>query len=212
MVRPAQRRAVTAWAEAAYQISERRACGAMGVCRSSYRYQIRRPTQEPLRQRLRELAAARVHAGYQQLHVYLRREGWVVNHKRVLRLYREEGLSLRRRKPRRRRSAAARVGRVAPGARAWSARVVANVNYAIPTTNVVNMLEAIAMAFVHGEADTEIGYLTIGAAFCQAVRRWAPHLISLANQQTSAASGPFAATRSLYRTWEIRRRRTPGQV
>jgi putative transposase len=88
----------------------------MGACRSSYRYVSRRPTQEPLRQRLRELAAARVHAGYQQLHVYLRREGWQVNHKRILRLYREEGLSLRRRKPRRRRSAAQRIGRPLPAA------------------------------------------------------------------------------------------------
>jgi putative transposase len=88
----------------------------MGVWRSSYRYVSRRPTQEPLRQRLRELAAARVHAGYMQLHTYLRREGWPVNHKRVLRLYREEGLSLRRRKPRRRRSAARREGRPMPTA------------------------------------------------------------------------------------------------
>jgi putative transposase len=97
-------------------VPERRACRALGVCRSSLRYKSRRPSQEPLRQRLRELAAARVRAGYEQLHVYLRREGWVVNHKRVLRLYREEGLSLRRKKPRRRRSAARREGRAAPAA------------------------------------------------------------------------------------------------
>jgi putative transposase len=78
------------------------------------RYESCRPSQEPLRQRLRELAAARVHAGSPQLHTYLRREGWLVNHKRVWRLYREEGLSLRRKKPRRRRSAARREGRPAP--------------------------------------------------------------------------------------------------
>jgi len=51
-----------------------------------------------------------------QLHTYLRREGWMVNPKRILRLYREEGLSLRRRKPRRRRSAAPREGRPLPTA------------------------------------------------------------------------------------------------
>lgn len=54
------------------------------------------------------------HVGYMQLQTYLRREGWEVNPKRILRLYREEGLSLRRRKPRRRRSAARREGRPAP--------------------------------------------------------------------------------------------------
>ena len=83
-------------------------------CRSSFRYVSRRPSQEPLRQRLRELAAAGVRAGYEQLHAYLRREGWKVNHKRVLRLYREEGLSLHPRKPRRRPSAARREGRPLP--------------------------------------------------------------------------------------------------
>jgi putative transposase len=52
--------------------------------------------------RLKELAAARVGYGYRRLHVLLRREGWRVNHKRVYRLYRQEGLGLRRKPPRRR--------------------------------------------------------------------------------------------------------------
>jgi hypothetical protein len=67
------------------------------------RYRSRRPSQQPLRTRLRELAGVRLRAGYQQLHVLLRREGWRVNHKRVYRLYPEEGLALRRRRPRRAR-------------------------------------------------------------------------------------------------------------
>jgi putative transposase len=49
----------------------------------------------PLRRRLRELAQARPRFGYRRLHVLLRREGWAVNHKRVYRLYCEEGLSMR---------------------------------------------------------------------------------------------------------------------
>jgi hypothetical protein len=51
----------------------------------------------------------RLRAGYQQLYVLLRREGWRVNHKRIYRLYTEEGLALRRRRPRRHRSAVVRV-------------------------------------------------------------------------------------------------------
>ncbi len=78
------------------------------------RYRSRRPSQQPLRTRLRELASVRLRAGYQQLHVLLRREGWRVNHKRVYRLYTEEGLALRRRRPRRHRSAVARVRLPAP--------------------------------------------------------------------------------------------------
>lgn len=60
------------------------------------------------------MAAARVHAGYRQLHVYLKREGWLINHKRLYRLYIEEGLGLRRRRPKRRRSAARRVEQPRP--------------------------------------------------------------------------------------------------
>lgn len=98
MVTPAQCRELAAWGISAYQVPERRACRALGISRASVRYKSHKPTQEPLRQRLRELAAARVHAGYRQLHVYLRREGWEANHKRIWRLYCEEGLSLRRKK------------------------------------------------------------------------------------------------------------------
>lgn len=60
--------------------------------------------QTALRMRLRDLAAARVRYGYRRLHVLLRREGWQVNHKRVYRLYRQEGLALRRRCRRKRAS------------------------------------------------------------------------------------------------------------
>ena len=114
MVRPAARRALVHWAREAYQVSERRACRAVGVERSMVRYRSRRPSQQPLRTRRRELAGVRRRAGYQHLYVLLRREGWRVNHKRVYRLYTEEGLALRRRRPRRHRSAVGRVRLPAP--------------------------------------------------------------------------------------------------
>jgi putative transposase len=81
-----------------YGISERRACQLVGIGRSTLRYH-RRPhrEEESLRQRLRELAAARPRFGYRRLHVLLRREGVIINHKRVERRYREEGLAVRRR-------------------------------------------------------------------------------------------------------------------
>src|ERR1043165_6642635 len=75
----------------AYGLSERRACGLMGITRWSNRYQSRREPQLELRMRLRELAASRVRYGYRRLTVLLRREGREVNAKRVYRLYREEG-------------------------------------------------------------------------------------------------------------------------
>jgi putative transposase len=94
-VKPVQKRAVAHYFRVGFQISERRACRLTGVARSSYRYRSVAADQTPLRLRLRDLAATRVRYGYRRLHILLRREGWRVNHKRVYRLYREEGLGIR---------------------------------------------------------------------------------------------------------------------
>ena len=116
MVRAAQCRTVLSWAKQAYRLAERRACRALGVSRSSIRYRSRRPTRAPLRRRLKELAGVRVSYGYKRLHVLLRREGWSANHKLVYRLYTEEGLTLKRRKPKRRKSLVQRHERPVLGA------------------------------------------------------------------------------------------------
>jgi len=79
-------------------LSERRWCRLVGMGRTSCRYQPRRQEPEGLRERLRSLAAERRRFGYRRLTVMLQREGWAVNHKRVYRLYGEEGLAVRRRK------------------------------------------------------------------------------------------------------------------
>ncbi len=94
-MRPAQKRAAARYFRVGFRISERRACRLAGVARSSYRYRSVAADQTVLRLRLRDLAATRVRYGYRRLHVLLRREGWRVNHKRVYRLYREEGLGIR---------------------------------------------------------------------------------------------------------------------
>jgi putative transposase len=85
----------------------------VGAHRSNVRYRSRRPPQTALRTRLKELATTHVSYGYLRLHVLLRREGWRVNRRRVYRLYREEGLMLKPRRPKRHRTAAARVLRPA---------------------------------------------------------------------------------------------------
>lgn len=83
-------------------MSERRACSIVGADRSTIRYRSRRNDDALLRGRLRELATERRRFGYRRLHVLLRQEGYVVNHKRTQWLYREEGLSVRRRRCRKR--------------------------------------------------------------------------------------------------------------
>jgi putative transposase len=69
----------------------------MHLSRSSYYYQARPRDDEPLRQALREKAAQRRRFGYRRLLIVLQRDGWTDNHKRVFRLYREEGLQVKRR-------------------------------------------------------------------------------------------------------------------
>ena len=82
----------------------------------------------PLRQRMRELAQTRVRFGYRRLLVLLQREGWDVGKKRVYRLYTEEGLALRRKRPWRHATAVHREQRRPAAARndIWSLDFVAD--------------------------------------------------------------------------------------
>jgi putative transposase len=83
------------WTQEAYQIGARRAARLVQVSRSTLLYKSRKPTQEHLRRRLREIAATHVRYGYRRLTVLLKREGWKINAKRVYRLYDEENLKVR---------------------------------------------------------------------------------------------------------------------
>jgi len=83
-------------------MSERRACRLIRADRKTVRYRSRRPPDEELRGRLRELAAEQRRFGYRRLHILLRGEGHVLNRKKTQRLYREEGLMVRKRKGRKR--------------------------------------------------------------------------------------------------------------
>jgi putative transposase len=83
-------------------LSERHACRLVGLDRSTLRYQRKRPDDATVRQRLRELAAERRRFGYRRLGWMLEREGHIMNHKKLYRLYREEQLMVRRRRGRKR--------------------------------------------------------------------------------------------------------------
>lgn len=102
MVTPAARRQAVAHVCAAHDVSERRACTALSIDRSTIRYRSRRPDDAGVRQRIRELAAIRRRFGYRRLHFLLCKEGLHMNQKRFRRLYREEGLAVRKRGGRKR--------------------------------------------------------------------------------------------------------------
>jgi putative transposase len=96
-------------------MSERRACKAIGCCRMTVRCKATRADDAHLRQRMRAIAEVRRRFGYRRLHVLLEREGYLVNHKKLFRLYREERLAVRRRGGRKRA-----IGTRAPMMVRWS--------------------------------------------------------------------------------------------
>jgi putative transposase len=102
VVTPAAKREAVDRAQTAFGLSERRACGIIGVSRRVNSYASRRPDDGALRGRLRDLAAERRRFGYRRLGYLLAREGIRPNHKKLLRIYREEGLKVRRRSGRKR--------------------------------------------------------------------------------------------------------------
>ncbi len=97
-MRPAVKRQLVAEVIAAHNLSQRRACGLIGITRRGLKRAPVADRNRRLRQRLRELAQERRRWDCPMLYLTPRREGWLANHKRVERLYREEGLSLRRRR------------------------------------------------------------------------------------------------------------------
>ena len=101
MVTPAVKREAVAHLKALLGLSERRACRIAGADRKMVRYQAKRAPDTVLRGRLRDLANERRRFGYRRLFVLLRREGEPSGINRIYRLYREEGLAVRKRKARR---------------------------------------------------------------------------------------------------------------
>jgi len=115
------RRKAVAHACEMHGVSQRRACAALGVDRSSMRYRSRRPDDAELREKIRRIAAERRRLGYRRIHVMLAREGVRMNQKKLRRLYAEEKLQVKRRGGRK-RALGTRRPMMAPDApnRRWS--------------------------------------------------------------------------------------------
>jgi putative transposase len=145
-----------------YQMSERHACRLLGLGRSTHRYRAQKDRDEVLRMRLKELAARRMRFGYRRLTAMLLREGTPANHKRVYRLYREEGLAMRIRQRRRIRWIGAVSSPVAtrPNQR-WSIDFVSD---CVSTGRVIRMLTVVddcTRECPAIEVDTSLGGLRV---------------------------------------------------
>ena len=90
------------WAMKTKGYNQRRACALAGIDTRVYRRGSKRPADTELRTRMKELASERRRFGYRRLHILLKREGWEINWKKLYRLYREEGLTVRKRGGRKR--------------------------------------------------------------------------------------------------------------
>ena len=97
MVTPAVKREAVAHVRVVCDVSERRACRVIGLERSVQRYQRKRRDDSVIRKRLCELALERRRFGFRRLGQMLARENIRPNHKKLLRIYREAGLTVKRR-------------------------------------------------------------------------------------------------------------------
>jgi putative transposase len=128
MARPALKRQAVTYIVDHYSVARRRACRIIKQHRSVQYYQSCKDPRTALRARMRELAQVRMRYGYRRLHVLLRREGWVLGRELAYRLYTEESLQLRSKRPRRRKMVVARRERYVPkrANQAWSMDFVAD--------------------------------------------------------------------------------------
>jgi len=97
-----RKRALVDMVRSDWKVSVRRACAALQIDRGLYVYKSCRGDQAPVRIRIRQICETQVRYGYRRVHVLMQREGHAVNHKRIYRLYKEMGLQLRNKTPKRR--------------------------------------------------------------------------------------------------------------
>lgn len=110
-MKPAVRKQLALWMIDNYRASVRRACGCVMLSTSMFYYTHKDKGDQLLRMRMREIASTRVRYGFWRIYVLLRRQGFTDNHKRMYRVYIEEQLNLRSKRPRRSRSGAHRLAR-----------------------------------------------------------------------------------------------------
>jgi putative transposase len=162
VVTPAARRLAVGWLQDGFGVSQRRSCRVLDAVRSTMQYVSRRPDDTPLRTELVALAAQRRRFGYRRLTVLLRRSGIRVNHKKVYRLYRAEGLAVRRRK-RRKIAAGARILLAPPTQpnQRWSMDFMGDSLASGRTFRILNIVDDYSREAVATEIDTSLPGLRV---------------------------------------------------
>ena len=160
-------------------MSERRACRTLQADRKTVRYRSHRAPDEELRARLRELASEQRRFGYRRLHVLLRAEGHSLNRKKTQRLYREESLTVRKRKGRKRAtgSRAPILAEAFPNAR-WSVDFVHDQLSNGRRLRILNVIDDVTKECLAAIADTSISGRRVARELDAVLaRRGRPNLI-----------------------------------
>ncbi len=157
MVTPTARRDAVAYAVETYGISRRRGCGLMSLRRSSLYYQAVEPDDAPLREAIKELAHKYRRWGAPRLIWKLHQLGWTDNHKRIERIYVEEGLQVRKRK-RKRTKMKARIPLIQPKApnQVWAMDFMSDALCDGRKLKILTIIDCFTRECVHIEVDTSI--------------------------------------------------------
>lgn len=139
-----------------YQVSQRRACGLLEVPRSSFRH-IPRRDDAVLREKLIGLARERPRFGYRRLHVLLRRDGQTINHKRVWRVYKAAGLSVKRTRRKKLVRSLRPALQLHAANQEWAVDFVSDVMHGGRTFRVFSVVDSFTRECLALEVDTSMG-------------------------------------------------------
>lgn len=205
MVGPSVKREAVAHLVAVTGLSERRACSLVNADRKMVRYKSRRPPDTELRARLRDLANERKRFGYRRLFTLLRREGEASGINRIHRLYREEGLTVRKRRARRRAigTRAPIVVEAKPNAR-WSLDFVHDQFANGRRFRVLNIVDDVTRECLAAIPDTSISGRRVARELTDLIeRRGKPGLIVSDNGTEFTSNAMFAWTREYGIAWHF---------
>ncbi len=189
MVTPAARREAVAHLRTSLGVSERRACSIIRVDRTSIRYRSRRGDDAALRGRLRDLAHQRRRFGYRRLHVLLLRDGVKINRKKTQRLYTEEGLTVRKRKSRRRAvGTRAPLLVIAQPNQRWSLDFVHDQFVGGRRFQVLNVMDDVTRECLAAVLDTSISGKRVARELAALVVRWGKPSVIVSDNGTELTS------------------------
>ena len=188
------RRQDVAFAIAQWGLSERRACGLLGVERSSHRYQAAKQKDEAMKQELGKLAREHPRYGYRRLTVLLCRSGHVANHKRVWRLYRALELGVRRCRRRKLYRTAPQASLLTAANQEWAMDFVSDATASGQRLRVLTVVDSYTRECLEIQTGTSLGSARVTGVLARvAESRGLPWAIRVDN-------GPEFTSRH-FRTW-----------